>query len=165
MNGTPNTPIEVTETEFPIRVQSHDWIKDSPGAGRHRGGLGNRKVYELLGDATVTLRLGHNFEHAGWGIRGGKPSDTVRAYLNKGTNREKALRPLETIRMAKGDTFSIEMPGGGGYEDPKQRPPEDVLEDVLNGYVSVEKAAEEYGVAIDPVTLKIDQSATARLRA
>ncbi len=165
MNGTPNTPIEVTETEFPIRVLGHEWIQDSPGAGKYRGGLGNRKTYELLGDATVTIRLGHNFEHGGWGVRGGDDPDTVKAFINKGTNRERALRPLETVRMSAGDTFTIEMPGGGGYENPKARPPEQVLDDVLNGYVSIEKAAERYGVAIDPVTKVIDQTATRRLRA
>ena len=58
LNVTPNTPIEVIETEFPVRVKRFEWIEDSAGAGAHRGGLGNRKEYELLGDATVTLRLG-----------------------------------------------------------------------------------------------------------
>lgn len=165
MNGTPNTPIEVTETEFPIRVVGHEWIKDSGGAGRQRGGVGNRKTYELLGDATVTLRLGHNFDYPGWGIRGGQDPDTVRAFLNKGTDKERKLRPLETIRMTKGDTFTIEMPGGGGYDEPKARPAELVLEDVLNGHVSIEKAAADYGVAVDPATKTIDAKRTAQLRA
>ncbi len=56
--------------------------------------------------------------------------------------------------MEPGETFMVEMPGGGGYGDPKKRPAEEVLEDVLNGYVSIAMAERDYGVAIDPGTMK-----------
>jgi N-methylhydantoinase B len=65
--------------------------------------------------------------------------------------------------MTPGETFLVEMPGGGGYGDPHLRPAEKVLEDVLNGYVSVEAAARDYGVEI--VGGRIDEAKTARLRA
>ena len=58
----------------------------------------------------------------------------------------------------------VEMPGGGGYGDPHERPASDVLEDVKNGYVSVEVAERDYGVAIDKATLIIDERRTALLR-
>jgi N-methylhydantoinase B len=162
LNVTPNTPVEVIETEFPVRVKRFEWIEDSSGAGFHRGGLGNRKEYELLGDATVTLRLGHQFNYGGWGVLGGKAPAKVKATLNPGTNRVRALKPLETIRMAPGDGFMVEMPGGGGYGDPLARPAEQVLEDVLNGYVSAEVAERDYGVVV--VGGRIDEAKTARLR-
>ncbi len=164
LNVTPNTPIEVIETEFPIRVRRYEWIEDSAGAGTHRGGMGNRKEYEMLGDATTTLRLGHQFKYGGWGVFGGKEPATVRAFLNPGTNRERHLRPLETIRMEPGDSFLVEMPGGGGYGNPHRRPAAEVLEDVLNGYVSIAAAERDYGVAIDPATMKLDAARTAALR-
>jgi N-methylhydantoinase B len=164
LNVTPNTPIEVIETEFPIRVRRYEWIEDSAGAGTHRGGMGNRKEYELLGDATVTLRLGHQFNYGGWGIFGGEDPAKVKAFLNPGTNHARALRPLETIRMTPGEAFLVEMPGGGGYGDAHARPAEQVLEDVLNGYVSHEAAERDYGVAIDPKTMTIDKRRTAALR-
>ena len=164
LNVTPNTPIEVIETEFPIRVRRYEWIKDSAGAGKHRGGMGNRKEYELLGDATTTLRLGHQFKYGGWGVFEGKDPQTVRAFFNPGTNRERPLKPLETVRMEPGDSFLVEMPGGGGYGNPRQRVAEEVLEDVLNGYVSIEAAESDYGVAIDPTTMKLDPIRTATLR-
>ena len=56
------------------------------------------------------------------------------------------------------------MPGGGGYGNPRQRVAEEVLEDVLNGYVSIEAAESDYGVAIDPTTMKLDPIRTATLR-
>ena len=54
--------------------------------------------------------------------------------------------------------------GGGGWGDPLDRDVERVREDVLEEYVSVEAAREEYGVEIDPQTFKIDREGTARLR-
>jgi len=164
LNVTPNTPIEVIETEFPIRVRRFEWIEDSAGAGRHRGGMGNRKEYELLGDATVTLRLGHQFNYGGWGMFGGQEPAKVKAFLNPRTNHERALRPLETIRMTPGESFLVEMPGGGGDGDPHERPRQAVLEDVLDGYVSAADAETAYGVAIDKASGAIDEPKTGQLR-
>jgi N-methylhydantoinase B len=65
--------------------------------------------------------------------------------------------------MTPGETFLVEMPGGGGYGDPRERPAESVLEDVLNGYVSAEAAERDYGVAV--ANGRIDEAKTARLRA
>jgi len=89
----------------------------------------------------------------------------VAAWLNPGSDRERALRPLETLEMHAGDSIGIEMPGGGGFGDPLTRPPEQVLEDVLNGYVSVESAERDYGVAIDPDDGAVLEEETSRLRA
>ncbi len=164
LNFTPNTPIEIIETEFPVRVRRHEWIADSAGAGRFRGGLGNCKEYEVLEEAVLTLRLGHQFNHAGWGVLGGKAPPTVRAFLNSGTDKERPLRPLETVHLTKGETFRIEMPGGGGFGDPRLREPAQTLNDVLNGYVSIRTAEKEYGVVIDPVKLTVDVEKTTALR-
>ncbi|HEY8695582.1 MAG TPA: hydantoinase B/oxoprolinase family protein [Chloroflexota bacterium] len=162
---TPNTPVEIVETEFPVRVRCHQWMPDTSGAGRFRGGPGYRKEYELLGDAMFTLRLGHQFKFGGWGVQGGQAPSRVAAWLNPGSDRERALRPLETLEMHAGDSIGIEMPGGGGFGDPLTRPPEQVLGDVLNGYVSVESAERDYGVAIDPDDGAVLEEETSRLRA
>ncbi len=164
LNGTPNTSVEIIETEFPVRVCRHEFVPDSAGAGRFRGGPGNRKEYEVLGDADLTLRLGHQFNHAGWGILGGKPPLTVRAYLNPGTRRERALRPLETVHLNAGERFLIEMPGGGGYGDPISRDPQWVLRDVLDGYVSIGAAERDYAVVIDRDGLTVQAEKTAQIR-
>ncbi len=161
---TPSTPVEIIETEYPIRVRCFQWLPDSAGAGRYRGGPGYRKEYELQGDGLVTLRLGHQFRYSGWGVLGGKAPPTVSATLNPGLPSERALKPLETLDMHAGDAFRVDMPGGGGFGDPFSRPPEEVLEDVLNGYVSIEGAARDYGVAIDPARMAVLPEETARLR-
>ncbi len=60
---------------------------------------------------------------------------------------------------------TVELPGGGGYGPPMARDPERVLEDVREGYVSIDQARAVYGVAIDPVTLTVLADETAKLRA
>jgi N-methylhydantoinase B len=50
--------------------------------------------------------------------------------------------------------------GGGGYGNPLERDPDAVERDVVNGYVSIDRARDDYGVVIDPVTLKVDLEAT-----
>ena len=55
-------------------------------------------------------------------------------------------------------------PGGGGWGDPFDRPVASVRDDVLDGFVSVEAARQDYGVVLDPPTFDVDEEATRRLR-
>jgi N-methylhydantoinase B len=164
LNSTPSTPIEVIETEFPVHIARFEWVTDSAGAGRFRGGLGNRKEYELVNDATVTIRLGHQFDFAGWGVFGGEGPRPMRVVLNPGKPEERLLHPLQTLQLKAGDRFMVEMAGGGGYGDPFTRDAERVRLDVENGYVSAKAAERHYGVVLD-TTLAIDQERTRGLRA
>jgi N-methylhydantoinase B len=161
---TPNTPVEILETEYPVQVRCHQWVRDTAGAGRHRGGPGWRKEYQALSEAVFTLRMGHQFRYPGWGVLGGKAPPTARAFANRGTERERALGPLETMELRPGDTVTIELPGGGGYGDPLRREPERVLQDVLDRLVSIEAARRDYRVVIDAQRLVVDEAATAQLR-
>jgi N-methylhydantoinase B len=63
-----------------------------------------------------------------------------------------------------GDVLTMFTSGGGGYGDPFQRDPELVARDVRQKLVSVESAARDYGVIVNPVTGTVDSGATARLR-
>jgi N-methylhydantoinase B/oxoprolinase/acetone carboxylase alpha subunit len=64
-----------------------------------------------------------------------------------------------------GDVLIQRTAGGCGVGDPRTRDADAVLKDVINEYVSLERAREEYGVVIDPATMRIDLTATAALRA
>jgi N-methylhydantoinase B len=66
--------------------------------------------------------------------------------------------------LKKGDLVAWEMGGGGGYGDPFARDPRRVLDDVRDGYVTLEAARRDYGVVIDPGTMMVDTAATAALR-
>jgi N-methylhydantoinase B len=67
--------------------------------------------------------------------------------------------------LGAGDVFEIHQSGGGGYGDPHRRAVELVVADVRDGLVSIEKAASQYGVVLDPKTLVVDEVRTRELRA
>jgi N-methylhydantoinase B len=72
--------------------------------------------------------------------------------------------PYGMTRLNPGDLIVMDAAGGGGYGNPYERDPQRVRTDVLNGYITIEKAKEDYGVIIDPTTMMVDTKATARLR-
>ncbi len=160
-----NGPVEALETEFPIRVEGYELIPDSGGPGRFRGGLGQRRKWRILAEeSTVNLRT-DRFEHASPGIFGAKPAKPSRALLNPGTANERPLGSKAAgLRLKQGDLVVWELGGGGGYGDPRTRDPERVQRDVARGYVTAEAARADYGVALKPDDLTIDETATAALR-
>ena len=142
----PGTPVEVVETEYPARVRRFDVLTDSAGAGRHRGGIGFVREYEFLTDCILTARVS-NHRYGAWGVFGGKSPRPSRTVIQS-DGAEEQVNVLETRRIRAGAVVSLEQSGGGGYGDPLQRPPESVLDDVRNGYVSARAAAEVYDVVI-----------------
>jgi N-methylhydantoinase B len=160
---TPGLPVEILETEYPVVVRRYDMWRDSAGAGRHRGGVGYVREFELLEDCVLTLRSsGHRFPS--WGLAKGMSPATSRTTINPGGAGEERIGPIDTRHLIPGSVLRIERSGGGGYGTPAERAPEAVLADVRNGYVSVEMARETYGVVIDAQALAIDRAATVTRR-
>jgi len=157
-------PAEVCETESPAEILAVEFIENSGGPGRFRGGAGFRRVYRFLADeGTLQVRSDrHAFRP--YGLYGGQPGRPSRNVLNPGP-AARALPAKLTMPIRRGDVFCHELPGGGGWGDPLAREPERVLADVRNGFVSVAAARDDYGVAIDAGTLALDAGATERLRA
>ena len=155
-------PIEIHETEFPMRIVRFDVRADSGGPGKFRGGLGCTREYQLLEDAAVRVRGKGEMRSKvpPWGVFGGKPARTGSIAVNgvevPETAREAVVKP--------GDIVRVNMNAGGGYGDPLDRDPELVLGDVLDGYVTLHGARDDYGVVIDSNSLTIDTKATRSLR-
>ena len=95
-----------------------------------------------------------------WGVLGGKSARTGAIFVNG----EEVPETVREAPVKPGDIVRVNMNAGGGYGDPLDRDPELVLGDVLDGYVSVDGAREDYGVVINAENLTIDQEATASLR-
>jgi N-methylhydantoinase B len=158
-----NYPVEFLELGYPVRMRTYGMVCDSGGAGRYRGGCGIIREYEILAEEAVLAVRIDGVQNPPWGIAGGKQGGVGRAVLNPGTEDERVLVPLsDGNRVRRGDVLRIETGGGGGYGPPFDRSAEDVLEDVLAGFVSVAAARAEYGVAI--VDGAVDAVATAALR-
>ena len=159
-----NYPVEFLELGYPVRLNTYAIHRDSGGAGRQRGGCGIIREYEVLADEAVLAVRIDSVVCPPWGTQGGLSGGTGRAIVNPGRPNERLLRPLsDGNKVKKGDILRIETGGGGGHGHPYDRPPEAVLQDVADGFVSVEAAARLYGVIIREGVL--DPAATAAARA
>jgi N-methylhydantoinase B len=109
MTNTLNTPIEVIESRFPLRVESYALRKGSAGQGRRLGGEGLLRSFRFLAPTQVTL-LSERRQNRPWGIGGGGPG-------SPGVNRhnDQLIASKVNLQMEPGDLLSIETPGGGGW--------------------------------------------------
>ncbi len=169
-SGTRNEPVEVQERVYPILTHRYEFITDSAGAGRHRGGVGVTRDFELThGDATLSV-LGSRGVEAVWGWEGGLAALGSGLIHDRGGPDELEIGVMRSgVRARKGAVIRFWEGGGGGWQDPKTRPPEWVLDDVVDGLVSVEAARNVYGVAVrivdeDAALYEVDEVETDRLR-
>ncbi len=148
MTNTMNTPVEILETAYPLRVEQYGFRPDSGGPGRHRGGLGIRRDLTIRDhDATVSL-LGERRRTPPYGIAGGESGSTGEDYLISDGNLE-AVSPKSTHVLSAGTTVSIRTPGGGGYGDPLERELAAIRQDLELEKVSIEHARRAYGYDVD----------------
>jgi N-methylhydantoinase B len=166
-------PIEGQERLNPVVTTHMAIVTDSGGPGQQRGGCGVEKGVRLTdSDSTVMSYCCDRERSVPWGVNGGLPSTPQGLWLNPATSQQKYLGAVfSNVELVAGDVFSRSSSGGGGYGDPLLREITAVLEDVLDGYVSIERAAKDYGVVLassdDPSDLEdlvVDEPATARLR-
>lgn len=169
MTNTSNMPIEATEMEFTkILARKYELKEDTGGAGEKRGGLGIERELELMQDDVLYTGLGDRHKFEPWGLEGGRGGATGGFYhvsVDDGSVTRMGHKTTSRA-MKKGDIIRVITPGAGGYGDPKKRPAEKVLQDVVEKKVSVEKAAELYGVVItfDGSNYQVDEAATKALR-
>jgi N-methylhydantoinase B len=161
-----NIPVEAQEARHPLVVERFELIRDSGGAGAFRGGLGVRRDMRFLAADGKLTNLSDRQRFAPWGLFGGRSGRLGRTVINPGRG-EQVVHSKASRAFAYGDVVSFQQSGAGGYGDPLDREPARVLDDVLDDYVSVQAAREEYGVVIagKGTALRVDAAATERLRA
>ncbi|HLR65596.1 hydantoinase B/oxoprolinase family protein [Virgibacillus alimentarius] len=152
-------PCEGQERLTPVVTSKHEIIPDSGGPGKYRGGCGIEKGGTLTNVTdTVMSVCCDRSRSVTWGIFGGLPSNPHGNWLNPGTDKEKFLGAFfSNLKVEEGDSFSRPSAGGGGLGDPLERDPEDVMEDVIDEYVSIERAKKDYGVVIEEMDADLDQ--------
>jgi N-methylhydantoinase B len=150
LSNCKTAPIEIIESEFPTRVERFEMLSDSGGAGKWRGGLGFARDYRILADEVRFSMRTDKHLLAPWGSGHGTDGGKGACVINPQSREEKRLPSrFGDYRLRKHDRVRIERPGGGGLGNPFDRPVQDVLEDVRQGYVSLERAATDYGVAVE----------------
>ena len=136
------------EVRCPLIVEEVEYLPDSGGPGRWRGGLGTRTVFRMLADAHVTTR-GDRLRNGPPGRDGGRPGVTGR-FLRRaadGTVTRLASKVNNEPFLA-GEAFIVETTGGGGIGAPEDRPVAEVLADVAAHRVTAQAAERDYGVVL-----------------
>ncbi|MGE0715221.1 MAG: hydantoinase B/oxoprolinase family protein [Alphaproteobacteria bacterium] len=118
LTNTMNTPVEVVEAEYMLRVDAQRLRPGSGGAGRHRGGDGMVRAYAVLGDGLSLTTMFERRVVPPYGLAGGDPGQPFRAVLHRAGTDARELRGKENLALAAGDRVVIETSGGGGYGPP-----------------------------------------------
>ena len=164
-----NAPIENIELKCPVIVEERVLRQDSGGAGKFRGGLGlDSRVSNLVEGRWNLMQTGRR-NCPPWGLWGGKPANVSDYLLRLPEQSEWQSVDVALHPVPKNSGVIIRTAGGGGWGNPLERDPEKVRMDVLEGFVSLEAARNEYGVVLrtgsNPYFYEVDEEATKKLRA
>jgi N-methylhydantoinase B len=153
ISNTMNTPIEVLEMAFPVRLEAYAINPDSGGAGRWRGGCGVRRAWRLLAaaDATGSLCM-ERMKSAPFGLLGGRPGAAAAVTLATETG-VRHLPGKGAFAAPGGAIIDMITPGSGGFGPPAQRDKGAIGRDLLDGYVTPAAAERDYGIA-EPEALR-----------
>ena len=146
ISNTMNTPIEILEMSFPVRVNEYVLVTDSGGAGRFRGGLGASRTWTVLDHKARASACLERTKSAPFGLSGGKPGLAAKIWT-EAPNGDKGIAPGKGgFDVPNGGQIHLRVPGSGGFGDPSERDINAIKEDVLDGYISEEAAETHYGV-------------------
>lgn len=159
-----NNPLEVIEARASVRVHRYGLRPDSAGPGKYRAGCGTVIEFEVLApDCVLVARGMERLRFQPWGLAGGGCGANGRIEIKRfGADRFEHVAKADALRVSIGDVVRLQTAGGGGYGDPLQRDAQRVLDDVLNGFVTIAGAERDYGVVIR--NGGIDSAATSNLR-
>jgi len=164
-----NNLAEVYESRWPVLMTRYSLRVGSGGAGKYRGGFGIVKEYTThpMHQTTVTT-LADRCMYPPYGLLGGRPGAPGRWTKITSEGIETPLSPfggkIAKAALLPGESIRIETPSGGGYGNPLEREPQRVLNDVMNEYITVEQAHDEYGVVLVRGGNAVDEEETKRLR-
>jgi N-methylhydantoinase B len=120
MTNTLNTPVEVLEHVYPVRVHRYALRRESGGRGQFHGGDGIVREIEMLVDAQVAV-LSDRRRIPPYGLSGGSPGATGKTEMIKG-GRVRRLPSKCSFHASAGTIIRIETPGGGGWGTPHRQP-------------------------------------------
>jgi len=160
--NTRNNPIEDIESHLPIRVDRYELRDNSMAAGRTRGGIGTIREFTFLSDGAFSVE-GDGHKYKPWGYDGGADGYNASLRLiHKAGGETQLASKVPYHKIKAGDHLISQGPSGGGYGNPRERDPASVVSDVLEGFISAEMAADEYGVVISNGALDVVATQTRR---
>jgi N-methylhydantoinase B len=156
--------LEVEESLTPNEIQYYRLAQDSGGAGKFRGGLGIDIAWRFPEGCLAMIELERS-KCPPWGLHGGKSGrGNTGEVIGPSGGPSRPVQKTTGEIFPEGTTIVYHLGGGGGWGNPLERDPEAVAKDVIQGYVSREKAREDYGVILDPSGRNVDIVTTEKLR-
>ena len=135
------TPIEILESEYPVRITRFGLVPDSGGAGEWRGGLSLLREYELLDDAVVIRRFDRSL-FPPRGLNGGLDGAPARFVIRPQEGEPQSITRSGRFELKAGDRFEVRTAGGGGFGVPSARAPDAIRRDIAEGYVTAAAGAD-----------------------
>ena len=158
--------VEVIETRYPIVVERYALNPEAGvGHGKHRGGFGIIKDYRITNRRAEFTTDINRAVVPPWSMEGGGKGTLNHIVISGEGKAPLRVRKISAHRLDRGDVVSIRTGAGGGWGDPLDRDPAQVLADVCAGYVLRETARDIYGVILSEDKFEVDAAATAALRA
>jgi N-methylhydantoinase B len=131
-----NIPVEVAESEFPIRIERYGLVPDSGGDGEHRGGLAVERVWRCLTPDTSLIVRSDRAAHPPYGLQGGGPGALSSNLLIHADGTEETLPSMFSTTIQPGDVYVHRTAGGGGWGDPARRDPQRRAADLADGKIT-----------------------------
>ncbi len=157
--------VEVIEAENPLEVLDSEFVPDTGGPGRFRGGAALRRTWRMRATEGILQVRADRQTHRPYGLQGGGPGASGRSLLDPGTASEQTLHAKITMPFRRGEVFRHDLPGGGGWGAALSRDLARVGKDLRDGLVTIAGAARDYGVVARGDPPDIDVAATEALRA
>lgn len=146
ISNTMNTPIEVLEMAFPIRVVEYSINPDTGGAGQFRGGCGARRIWQMRDDATATGALCmERTTSAPFGLAGGRAGIAAQVTLTTTNGETRVLPAKGAFDAPPGSLIEMITPGSGGFGNPDERDRAAIARDLEEGYVTRDGVRRDYG--------------------
>jgi N-methylhydantoinase B len=145
LSNCTNTPVEATDMDFDhFRIIGYGLLPDSCGHGRHRGGLGLFRRFEILKDGVNFAIYADRFRLAPYGLFGGTDGTRARCEVER-DGRIIPVRSKDTLELRRGDILTLYTAGGGGYGPPAERAGAAIARDIAQGFLTEEAALAAYG--------------------
>jgi N-methylhydantoinase B len=163
--GVLDQDYEMFEHMTPHLLVKHEYLTDSGGAGKYRGGLGVETLYKVGNDGTQIVTFGDGDVEPAFGLFGGREGTLNAIELHCPDGQVTRTTSKDLVQNVPAGTLYVQRAGGGGgYGPPEERPVRKVQDEVQDEIISIQAARDRYRVALDPETLEILEEKTARLR-
>jgi N-methylhydantoinase B len=155
--------VEIDEVKHPIRILEQRILPDTAGDGRLRGAPAALVRVEAVGTPVEFMTNSDGTVNAAHGVRGGYDGSPAEQWVEQANGNFRRVGAFDREQISPGDVMASVSGGGGGYGSPLEREVGAVVHDVLDGWITRERARETYGVVLD-AQCRVDERATAQLR-